>query len=187
MLLDELRASGVRCDPLTQLVVTCEVCRRPSNKECWTCGMRICDFCTLKRHWKAPPCAAPDRAALCLPTQSVARPRRACSSANQAQTAQHVPKVLCRKQTCFCVLQQSCCRRRCAHETLTPSSCWLRSGRAQGGFALHWPLINSDHMRTRLAQRELEAKRLEDARRWRPSPCCSGSWVRDDGPYSVRT
>ncbi|KAK9831834.1 hypothetical protein WJX81_000048 [Elliptochloris bilobata] len=86
MLLDELRESGVHCDPLTQLVVTCEVCRRPSNKECWTCGMKICDFCTLKRHWK-------------------------------------------------------------------------------GGFALHWPLINSSHMRTRLAQRELEDKRLEDARR----------------------
>ena len=52
MLLDELQASGMHCDPLTQLVVTCEVCRRPSNKECWTCGMKICDFCTLKRHWK---------------------------------------------------------------------------------------------------------------------------------------
>ena len=55
MLLDELRDSGVHCDPLTQLVVTCEVCRRPSNKECWTCGMKICDFCTLKRHWKVKP------------------------------------------------------------------------------------------------------------------------------------
>ena len=61
MLLDELRASGVCCDPLTQLVVTCEVCRRPSNKECWTCGMRICDFCTLKRHWKV---GAPERSPL---------------------------------------------------------------------------------------------------------------------------
>jgi hypothetical protein len=84
MLLDELRASGVRCDPLTQLVVTCEVCRRPSNKECWTCGMRFCDFCTLKRHWKAPPCTGSDRAALLLQSRSVARPRRAGSSANQA-------------------------------------------------------------------------------------------------------
>lgn len=35
-----------------QLVVTCEVCRRPATKECWTCGMHICEFCTLKRHWK---------------------------------------------------------------------------------------------------------------------------------------
>jgi len=74
-----------------------------------------------------------------------------------------------------------------SRDTDTIQLLMLRSGRAQGGFALHWPLINSDHMRTRLAQRELEAKRLEDARRWRPSPCCSGSWVRDDGPYSVRT
>ena len=38
--------------PWPQLVVTCEVCRRPATKECWTCGMQICEFCTLKRHWK---------------------------------------------------------------------------------------------------------------------------------------
>jgi hypothetical protein len=38
--------------PALQLVVTCEVCRRPATKECWTCGMQICEFCTLKRHWK---------------------------------------------------------------------------------------------------------------------------------------
>lgn len=56
-LLDEFENLGIQCDPYTQLIVTCEVCRRPSNKECWTCGMKICDFCTLKRHWKvqAPP------------------------------------------------------------------------------------------------------------------------------------
>ena len=53
ILLKEFDGMGLHCDPLTQLVVTCEVCRRPSNKECWTCGMKICDFCTLKRHWKA--------------------------------------------------------------------------------------------------------------------------------------
>jgi hypothetical protein len=53
ILLDQLAEMGLHCDPLTQLVVTCEVCRRPSTKECWTCGMKICDFCTLKRHWKA--------------------------------------------------------------------------------------------------------------------------------------
>lgn len=51
VLLQQLAELGLQCDPLTQLVVTCEVCRRPSTKECWTCGMKICDFCTLKRHW----------------------------------------------------------------------------------------------------------------------------------------
>ena len=35
----------------------------------------------------------------------------------------------------------------------------------QDGVPLHWPLINSDHMRTRLAKREFEKKRLEDAQR----------------------
>lgn len=30
---------------------------------------------------------------------------------------------------------------------------------------LHWPLINSDHMRTKLAKRELEKKKIEDAHR----------------------
>ena len=52
MLLDEFEGLGLHCEPRTQLVVLCEVCHRPSTKECWTCGMKICDFCTLKRHWK---------------------------------------------------------------------------------------------------------------------------------------
>jgi hypothetical protein len=39
-------------DPWTQLCVTCEVCRRPATKECWTCNMAICDFCTRRQHWK---------------------------------------------------------------------------------------------------------------------------------------
>ncbi|PSC71468.1 heat shock [Micractinium conductrix] len=52
ILLDEFEGLGLKCDPATQLVVTCEVCRRPATKECWTCGMAICEFCTLKRHWK---------------------------------------------------------------------------------------------------------------------------------------
>ena len=51
-LLDELELGGMVCDPMTQLVVLCEVCGRPSTKECWTCKMPICSFCTLKRHWK---------------------------------------------------------------------------------------------------------------------------------------
>jgi len=37
---------------MTQLVVLCEVCGRPSTKECWTCGLKFCDFCTRKQHWK---------------------------------------------------------------------------------------------------------------------------------------
>ena len=52
ILLDEFEGLGLHCDPHTQLVVTCEVCRRPATKECWTCSMKICEFCTLKRHWK---------------------------------------------------------------------------------------------------------------------------------------
>ena len=35
----------------------------------------------------------------------------------------------------------------------------------QDDFQLHWPLVNSDHMATRLAKQELEKKRLEDAKR----------------------
>eukprot|EP00775_Hariotina_reticulata_P011937 gene11937-12080_t len=26
--------------------------RRPATKECWTCTMAICDFCTRRQHWK---------------------------------------------------------------------------------------------------------------------------------------
>ncbi len=52
MLLDQLDELGMACDANTQLVVVCEVCSRPATKDCWTCGMKICDFCTLKRHWK---------------------------------------------------------------------------------------------------------------------------------------
>ena len=52
MLLDEFEGLGLHCEAQTQLVVICEVCGRPSTKECWTCGMKICGFCTLKRHWK---------------------------------------------------------------------------------------------------------------------------------------
>ncbi len=85
VLLDEFDNLGLKCDPNTQLVVTCEVCRRPATKECWTCKMMICEFCTLKRHWK-------------------------------------------------------------------------------DGYPLHWPLINSDHMQEKLARRELESKKKEDAR-----------------------
>eukprot|EP00958_Prasinococcus_capsulatus_P015003 scaffold1590_cov417-Prasinococcus_capsulatus_cf.AAC.8 len=47
---DRLHPDGV--DAATQLVLTCEVCMRPANKVCWVCKMNICDFCTVKRHWK---------------------------------------------------------------------------------------------------------------------------------------
>jgi len=85
ILLDEFENIGLTCNPHTQLVVTCEVCRRPATKECWTCKMKICEFCTLKRHWK-------------------------------------------------------------------------------DGYPLHWPLVNSNHMAEKLAMRELESKKKEDAR-----------------------
>ena len=49
---DDSEEHVVRIDPMTQLVVLCEVCGRPSTCECWTCGAKICSFCTLKRHWK---------------------------------------------------------------------------------------------------------------------------------------
>lgn len=52
MLLDEFERLGLHCDAAKQLVVVCEVCGRPATTECWTCKMRICEFCTLKRHWK---------------------------------------------------------------------------------------------------------------------------------------
>ncbi len=56
LMLDEfekqMTRDGVEVDPRTQLVVVCEVCGRPATTECWTCKMQICEFCTLKRHWK---------------------------------------------------------------------------------------------------------------------------------------
>ena len=52
LMLDVFEQQGLDVDPATQLVLTCEVCNRPSTCECWTCGMRLCEFCTLKRHWK---------------------------------------------------------------------------------------------------------------------------------------
>lgn len=35
----------------------------------------------------------------------------------------------------------------------------------QGSFPLHWPLINSDHMRDRLGKAEMDKKRIADAKR----------------------
>lgn len=61
ILLDEFAGLGLACDPSCQLVVTCEVCRRPATKECWTCGMQICEFCTLKRHWRVGAGGGPTR------------------------------------------------------------------------------------------------------------------------------
>jgi len=52
----------------------------------------------------------------------------------------------------------------------------------QDNFALHWPLVNSDHMRTRLAKRELEKKRIEDAHR----SCASHSLLRNQNLASHR-
>lgn len=47
-------------------------------------------------------------------------------------------------------------RRRCPNLPQLPK---------QGSFPLHWPLVNSEHMRDRLGQRELERKRIDDAKR----------------------
>jgi curved DNA-binding protein CbpA/HSP20 family molecular chaperone IbpA len=91
LMLDEfekyLNNEGLEIDPKTQLVVVCEVCSRPATTVCWTCKMHICEFCTLKRHWK-------------------------------------------------------------------------------DGFGLHWPLINKPgHMLEQLGRKEMEKKRIEDAKR----------------------
>ena len=51
-LLDDLERLGLHLDPGSQLVVLCEVCGRPSNKTCFACGLRFCDFCARKLHWK---------------------------------------------------------------------------------------------------------------------------------------
>ena len=53
-MLDELARLGLHCEASTQLVVVCEVCGRPSTKECYVCELRFCDFCTRKQHWKVP-------------------------------------------------------------------------------------------------------------------------------------
>lgn len=39
-------------DAATQLVVLCELCARPATKECWTCSMSLCSFCTRRQHVK---------------------------------------------------------------------------------------------------------------------------------------
>lgn len=51
-LLRKYKEQGIHCDPARQLVVLCEMCSRPSTKDCFICGMKFCDFCTRKRHWK---------------------------------------------------------------------------------------------------------------------------------------
>ena len=52
ILLDEFDRRFGNVDAYTQLVLVCEVCRRPSNRECAICGMKMCDFCGRKQHWK---------------------------------------------------------------------------------------------------------------------------------------
>ena len=55
-LLHALAASGVVVDARTQLVVTCELCRRPATKSCWVCSAAICEFCTRRQHAKVRAC-----------------------------------------------------------------------------------------------------------------------------------
>jgi len=54
--------------------------------------------------------------------------------------------------------QRDTCRRRSGYMLRLFSM-------LQDTFQLHWPLINSDHMRYKLAQRELEQKKIEDGNR----------------------
>lgn len=51
-LLQELSLRGLVCNAATQLVVTCELCRRPATSDCWLCGMHICSLCTRRQHFK---------------------------------------------------------------------------------------------------------------------------------------
>lgn len=158
MLLDEYEGLGLHCDPQTQLVVTCEVCRRPATKECWTCGMQICEFCTLKRHWKVMTCLCRLQYLL-LPCLN----NRFCktATAHSSRLREHV--AFCRKAFHCCsplVMEVTC---------LQVASClWTM---LQSSFPLHWPLINSDNMRTKLAKRELERKRIEDDQRSASCTC----------------
>ena len=52
-LLDELERLGLAVEPGCQLVCVCELCGRPSTKDCFVCTLRYCEFCTRKQHWKA--------------------------------------------------------------------------------------------------------------------------------------
>ncbi len=57
--------------------------------------------------------------------------------------------------------------------TLSPTRC-LPLLLTQGEWQLHWPLVNSPALRERIARRELELKRQEDADRWGGG---GGEWV----------
>ena len=35
-----------------QLIALCELCGRPSTKECYVCTIRFCEFCTRRPHWR---------------------------------------------------------------------------------------------------------------------------------------
>ena len=52
-LLDDIERLGLEnvC-AATQLVTLCEVCGRPSTRECFVCTALFCDFCERKMHWK---------------------------------------------------------------------------------------------------------------------------------------
>jgi hypothetical protein len=52
-LLDDIERLGLEnvCGA-TQLVTLCEVCGRPSTRECYACTALFCDFCERKMHWK---------------------------------------------------------------------------------------------------------------------------------------
>ena len=62
-------------------------------------------------------------------------------------------------------MQTTCALAQAGEERLTQHLTLTDRLRMQGDVPLHWPLINSDHMRTKLAKRELEKKKIEDAQR----------------------
>ena len=57
-LLEQLEDAGAvpeadPCDPdsCKVLILLCGLCGRPSNLECWTCRLPLCDFCKSRPHW----------------------------------------------------------------------------------------------------------------------------------------
>lgn len=44
----------LRCDPRTQLVLTCALCSRPAGVSCSVCLLPLCALCCRRRHARAP-------------------------------------------------------------------------------------------------------------------------------------
>jgi len=50
LMVEELDRLGVEVDSSSQLLVLCEVCGRPSTRECYACNCPFCSFCSRKMH-----------------------------------------------------------------------------------------------------------------------------------------